>query len=49
MITHTIDSYQIPRQSQSYKFKNIAKISNFENWQTDFTWDTPSEVAWLDV
>ena len=33
MITHTSDSHQIPsktRQSQSYKFKKIAKNSNFE-------------------
>ena len=32
MITHTIESYWIKvkrRQSQSYKFKKIAKISNF--------------------
>ena len=30
------------RQSQSYKFKEYAKISNFE---TNITRDTPSEVA----
>ena len=29
MITHTSDSHQIPSQSQSYKFKKIAKNSNF--------------------
>ena len=30
MITHTIESYYIPRrQSQSYKFEEFAKISNF--------------------
>ena len=31
------------RQSQSYKFKEFDKISNFE---TSITRDTPSEVAW---
>ena len=31
------------RQSQIHKFKEFAKISNFE---TNFTSDTPSEVAW---
>ena len=31
------------RQSQSYKFKEFGKISNFE---TNITSDTPSEVAW---
>ena len=33
MITHTIDSHQIPsqkKQSQSYKYKKIAQNSNFE-------------------
>ena len=33
MITHTSDSLQTPsqkRQSQSYKFKKIAKISHFK-------------------
>ena len=34
------------RQSQSYKFKKFAKISNFLNFETGITRDTPSEVAW---
>ena len=29
LITHTNDSYWIPSQSQSYKFKEFAKTSNF--------------------
>ena len=32
-------------QSQSYKFKKIAKISNFEILQETFAHDTPSEVV----
>ena len=35
MITHTSDSHKIPSQnktSQSYKFKKIAKNSNFKIW-----------------
>ena len=36
--------YQVKwRQSQSYKFKEFVKISNFK---TKITRDTPSEVAW---
>ena len=34
------------KQSQSYKFKEFVKISNFLNFETNFTRDTPSEVAW---
>ena len=34
------------RQSQSYKFKKIAKNWNFAR---NFRCDTPSEVAWWDV
>ena len=34
MITHTSDSHQIQRQSQSYEFKKIAKNPNFEILQT---------------
>ena len=29
MITHTIESYWISRQSQSYKYEEFAKITNF--------------------
>ena len=49
MITHTpiplshIGSQVKRRQSQSYKFKEFAKISNF--W-TNIKRDTHSEVAW---
>ena len=45
MITHMshIGSQVKITQSQSYKFKEFAKISNFEK---NFTCDTPSEVAW---
>ena len=46
MITRTIESYWIPsqkkRQSQSYKFKEFAKI----NFETSITRNTPSQVAW---
>ena len=34
------------RQSQSYKFKKIAKNSKFWNFASNFTCDTLSEVAW---
>ena len=34
---------QVKKQSQSYKFKEFAKIKKFE---IIFTCDTPSEVAW---
>ena len=49
MITHTIGhigSQVKRRRSQSYKFKKFAKISNFLNFETAITRDTPSEVAW---
>ena len=36
---------QVKRQSQSYKFKEFAKISNFEE-KKSITHDTLSEVAW---
>ena len=47
MITHTTESYwiQVERQSQSYKFKEFAKIQILE-FERNVTLDTPSEVAW---
>ena len=44
MITHTIDSYQIPSQNKTKSKLQILKIAKI--LQTNLTWDTPSEVAW---
>ena len=49
MITHTSDSQQIPNQnktSQNYKFKKIAKNSNFEILQG--TLHTTHFLKWFD-
>ena len=48
MTTQTIESYLKVkrRQSQSYKFKEFAKILKFVNFETSFTRDTPSENTW---
>ena len=49
MITHTIDSHQIPSQSNTTSKLRIKKnCQNFKFWKfaTNFARDTPSEVAW---
>ena len=35
-----------PRQCQSYKCEESVKTLNFVNFDTNFTQDTSSEVAW---
>ena len=48
MITHTIESYWIPRQKKTKSKLQIKKIRqnfNFFNYETGITRDTP-EVAW---
>ena len=48
MITHTIDSYQIPSQNKTKSKLQIWKIwqkLKFLNFAKIFTWNTPSEVA----
>ena len=52
MITNTSDSHQIPFQNKTKSKEHISKIAKklkFEILQENFTCDTPSEVAWLDV
>ena len=44
MITHTIESYWIPSQKMTKSKLQILKIH--QNFETDITRDTPSEVAW---
>ena len=45
MITHIIDPYwNKTRQSQSYKFKGLAKTSNIQTF-IKIIYNTPSEVA----
>ena len=49
MITHTSDSHQIPRQKNTKSKLQISKnCQKFKCWNfvSNFTWDTPSEVAW---
>ena len=49
MITHTSDSLQIPSQNKTrskLQILKIAKNPNFKNFATNYTRDTPSEVAW---
>ena len=52
MIIHIIESYWIPSQKKTnskLQIKEFAKISNFWILETNFTRDTPSEIAWQDV
>ena len=52
MITHTIESYWIPRQKKTKSKLQISRISQnfkFLNFETNITHNTPSEIAWYDV
>ena len=49
MITHIIESYWILSQKKTKSKLQILRICqnfNFFNFDTNFTCDTPSEVAW---
>ena len=49
MITHTTESYWIPSHENTKSKLHIQRICQnykFLNFETNFTRDTPSEVAW---
>ena len=47
MITHTIEFILDPSSKEdTVKDTNLKNLPKFVNFETNFTRDTPSEVAW---